>query len=74
MQFRGPGLYKENGALFQEELYLPDIFMPSRKFAIKIQCEWDEKYVNLKMKTWRFSAGKILLEIVPPFAYKARVP
>ena len=22
-----------------------------RKFAIKIQCEWDEKYVNLKMKT-----------------------
>ena len=22
-----------------------------RKFAIKIQCWWDEKYVNLKMKT-----------------------
>ena len=22
-----------------------------RKFAIKIQCQWDEKYVNLKMKT-----------------------
>ena len=38
-----------------------------RKFAIKIQYWWDKKYVNLKMKTWRFSAGKILLEIVPPF-------
>ena len=38
-----------------------------RKFAIKIQCEGNEKYLNLKMKTQRFSAGNILLEIVPPF-------
>ena len=22
-----------------------------RKFAIKLQCQWDEKYINLKMKT-----------------------
>ena len=45
-----------------------------RKFAIKIKCHWDERYVNLKMKIKRFSAGKILLEIVPPLSYKAWVP
>ena len=27
VQFRGPELYKKNGALFQEESYLPRIFM-----------------------------------------------
>ena len=45
-----------------------------RKFAIKIQCQWDKKYVSLKMKTSKFSACKILLEIVTPFPYKLGPP
>ena len=29
VQFRGPELFKKKGTLFQEELYLPGIFIPS---------------------------------------------
>ena len=39
VQFRGPELYKENGALFQIELYLPGIFMPSRT-SWQYDCKW----------------------------------
>ena len=39
VQFRGPELYKENGAVFKEELYLPGIFMPSQT-SWQYDCKW----------------------------------
>ena len=39
VQFRGPELFKKNGALFQEELYLPGIFMPPWT-SWRYDCGW----------------------------------
>ena len=39
VQFRGPELFKKNGALFVEELYLPGIFVPSRT-SWRYDCKW----------------------------------
>ena len=39
VQFRGPELFKKKGTLFQEELYLPGIFMPSRT-RWRYICKW----------------------------------
>ena len=39
MLLRGPELFKKKGALFQEELYLPGIFMPSWRSG-QYDCGW----------------------------------
>ena len=39
VQFRGPKLFKKKGALFQEELYLPGIFMPPWT-SWRYDCGW----------------------------------
>ena len=50
VQFRGPKLFKKKGALFQEELYIPGIFMPPWT-SWRYDCGW---MASIWMQFWCF--------------------
>ena len=44
------------------------------KITFKLRPSIHNRIANLFMEAWRYEVGTNLLEIVPPFSYKARVP
>ena len=44
------------------------------KITFKLRASIHNRIANFFMEAWRYDVGTVLLEIVPPFSYKARVP